>query len=203
MRSFLRVAASVSILVAGLVAALSAAAQDKPAPVDTLPKKDRLAYFAELSANGAAGTARKTRPVDARPAVPGEVVVTIIAGEGLETRSKPAKEGDWVVRNRCPATGNEEILVSAEKFPTRYGEPLGEPDVDGYREFRPKGSEMAYVIARSSDAEFAIEAPWGELQRVRPGDAIVQVPEDPQDTYRIQADAFACTYEILKEAKAP
>jgi hypothetical protein len=41
MRSFLRVAASVSILVAGLVAALPAAAQDKPAPVDTLPKKDR------------------------------------------------------------------------------------------------------------------------------------------------------------------
>lgn len=105
------------------------------------------------------------------------------------------------MRNRCPATGNQEILVSAEKFAVRYGKALGEPDADGYRTFRPKGSEMAYVLARSSDGEFSIEAPWGELQRVRPGDAIVQMPEDRQDTYRIQGDAFACTYEILKPAR--
>ena len=203
MRSIVRIATCLSILAAGLVATQPLAAQDTPAAVDTLPTKDRLAYFTELSADGAAGTARKTMPVDARPAVPGEVVISIIAGEGVETRSKPAKDGDWVVRNRCPATGNEEILVSAEKFPVRYGEALGEPDAKGYREFRPKGSEMAYVLARPSDGEFAIEAPWGELQRVRPGDAIVQMPEDREDTYRIQADAFTCTYEILKEAKAP
>ena len=59
------------------------------------------------------GVARKTMPVDVRPAQPGEVVVTVIAGEGEETRSPPAQPGDMVVRNRCPATGNEEILVTA------------------------------------------------------------------------------------------
>ncbi len=200
MKPIARLAASVTIMAAGLAAAPPLSAQDA-AGLDTLPRKDRLAYFADVAGDGGAGTARKTMPVDARPAVPGEVVVSIIAGEGVETRSKPAAEGDWVVRNRCPATGNEEILVSAEKFPVRYGEALGEADAQGYREFRPKGSEMTYVIARPANGEFAIEAPWGELQRVRPGDAIVQMPEDMQDTYRIQGDAFACTYEILTPAR--
>lgn len=183
--------------VLAMATALPAIAQEAAA-VDTLPKKDRLAYFDAAAAAGRVGTARKTKPVDARPAVPGEVVVSIIAGEGVETRSKPAKEGDWVVRNRCPETGNEEILVAADKFPTRYGEAMGDADADGYREFRPRGSEMAYTVTLEQDGEFAIEAPWGELQRVRPGDALVQIPEDRQDTYRIQGQVFACTYEILK-----
>ena len=59
------------------------------------------------------GVARKTRPVDARLARRGEIVVTIISGEGKETQSPPAVTGDMVVRNRCPATGNEELLVRA------------------------------------------------------------------------------------------
>jgi hypothetical protein len=199
MKAITHLAACISIVVAGLATPLPLLAQDA-AGLDTLPRKDRLAYFSDVADDGGAGTARKTMPVDARPAVPGEVVVSIIAGEGVETRSKPASEGDWVVRNRCPATGNEEILVSAEKFPVRYGEAIGEADAEGYRTFRPKGSK-AYVLARAFDGEFAIEAPWGELQRVRPGDAIVQMPEDMQDTYRIQGDAFACTYEILTPAR--
>src|SRR4051812_9317680 len=83
---------------------------------DDLPTRDVHAVFAAAEAAGRVGTARKTRPVDARPAYPGEVVVTHIAGEGVETQSKPAAEGDWVVRNRCPATGDEEYLVTAKTF---------------------------------------------------------------------------------------
>ena len=71
------------------------------------------------------GLARKTKPVDARPARPGEKVVTFIAGEGKETQSPPAESGDVVVRNRCRATGNEEFLVKAAKFSERYEGPLG------------------------------------------------------------------------------
>jgi hypothetical protein len=33
------------------------------------------------------GIAKKTKPADARPAKPGEVIVTVILGEGEETRS--------------------------------------------------------------------------------------------------------------------
>jgi hypothetical protein len=176
---------------------------EESAALESLPVKDRTALFSDAVAAGRTGTARKTRPVDARPAVAGEVVVTIIANEGIETRSKPAKEGDWVVRNRCEETGNEEFLVTAEKFPTRYGEAMSEPDANGYREFHPKGSEMNYFLVSAQEGEFAMEAPWGEMQRFRPGDAVVQVPGDPNDTYRVQGQAFACTYEILKPAKAP
>ncbi len=60
---------------------------------------DILAWFERGASR--AGIARKTSPVDARPAKAGEVVVTIIRGEGKETQSPPAKAGDVVVRNRC------------------------------------------------------------------------------------------------------
>ena len=89
------------------------------------------------------GLARKTKPVDARPARPGEVVVTVIAGEGKETQSPPAEAGDMVVRNRCPATGNEEILVRAAKFGERYEGPIG-PATGGWSAYRPRGNEMRY-----------------------------------------------------------
>jgi hypothetical protein len=66
----------------------------------TLPTRDIHALFATAEAD--VGVARKTRSVDARPAHPGEVIVTTIVGEGKETQSKPADAGDMVVRNRCP-----------------------------------------------------------------------------------------------------
>jgi hypothetical protein len=97
----------------------------------TLPTKDVVAQFAEAVAQHRVGIAHKTKPVDARPAKPGEIVVTVIKGEAVETRSKPAETGDWVVRNRCPATGNERYLVKAAKFPSRYGEPQGPADAEG------------------------------------------------------------------------
>ena len=65
------------------------------------------------------GGARKAMPVDVGPAAAGEVVVTVIAGEGKETESPPARAGDMVVRNRCPETGNEAILVPAANFAER------------------------------------------------------------------------------------
>lgn len=166
---------------------------------DDLPAKDQVALFGAAKKEGRTGIARKTREVDARPAVVGEIIVSVVAGE-VETRSKPAEAGDWVVRNRCPETGNEEILVKAGKFPTRYGEPLSEPDAKGYRTFRPKGSDMGYLIVPAEIGSFTFTAPWGEPMIARPGDAIVQVPDDPSDTYRVAAASFACTYEIVKPA---
>lgn len=82
MKAIGRLAACISIVVAGRATVQTLSAQDA-AGLDTLPRKDRLAYFADVAGDGAAGTARKTMLVDARPAVPGEVVVSIIAGEGV------------------------------------------------------------------------------------------------------------------------
>jgi hypothetical protein len=161
---------------------------------------DVHAMFDQAEREGRVGLARKTMPVDARPAQLDEVVVTVVAGEGKETESPPAQPGDMVVRNRCPATGNEEILVSAAKFAERYEGPIGPIDAPGWRPYRPRGVEMQYFVVRALDGAFTFTAPWGEPMTARPGDAIVRDPRDPADTYRIAAAAFACTYEILDPA---
>jgi hypothetical protein len=104
-----------------------------------------------------------------------------------------------VVRNRCPETGNEEILVSAAKFAERYEGPIGPVD-GGWQPYRPRGVEMRYFVVHEADGTFTFIAPWGEPMVARRGDAIVRNPNDPVDTYRIAAAAFACTYEILRPA---
>ena len=51
---------------------------------------------------------------------------------------------------------------------------------------------------------FANEGGAHSLRRepmvAKPGDAIVQDPNNAKDTYRIAAGAFACTYEVVKPA---
>jgi hypothetical protein len=167
-------------------------------PQEQIPERDALALFAKAESEGRVGLARKSRLVDARAARSGEVVITIIAGEGEETRSKPAEPGDWVVRNRCQETGNEQYLVEAAKFADRYEGPLSEPNAEGWRSFRPRGRKMRYFIVGSEEGTFRFTAPWGEKMIARPGDAIVQDADDPPDTYRVAAISFECSYEILQ-----
>jgi hypothetical protein len=158
---------------------------------------DVRALVEDAVARGLARRARKTKPVDARPARPGEVVVTVVAGEGRETRSRPAEEGDWVVRNRCEATGNEEYLVTAAKFRERYRATGRSPGKDGWQEHRPLGRAVRFLALKPEHGEFVFTAPWGERMVAKPGDAIVQDPDDPADTYRVAAAAFDSTYEVL------
>src|SRR5277367_6184757 len=159
---------------------------------------DIYTYFQKARDLGHDGLARKTKLVDAREATPGEVVVTVIKGEGKETQSPPAKAGDMVVRNRCPESGNEEFLVSASKFAGRYEGPTGPAGEDGWRPYQPRGADMRFVVVTEKDGAFTFTAPWGETMVARPGDAIVQDAQDPKDTYRVQKAAFACTYEEIR-----
>lgn len=179
--------------------ALTALAVASPARADGLV--DIEAWFAAAEKARGAGLARKTQIVDVRPARPGEVIVTIIAGEGKETQSKPAQPGDMVVRNRCPQTGNEVILVAAATFAARYEGPAGPQAADGWSPYRPKGVPMRFVVVQDNESEFRFTAPWGETMVARPGDAIVQDQKNAKDTYRIQKDAFGCTYEVIAEPK--
>jgi hypothetical protein len=142
---------------------------------------DVHAMFDQAESENRVGIARKTKPVDVRPAAPGEVVVTVIAGEGNEIQSPPAQSGDMVVRNRCPPTGNEEILVAAAKFAQRYVGPVGAADGQGWQPYRPRGVEMQCFVVRPADGAFSFTAPWGEPMTARPGDAIVRSPDDPAD----------------------
>jgi hypothetical protein len=168
---------------------------------EDIPRKDQIALMDEFKSMDMVGVARKTKEVDARPASLGEIVITYIRGQGVETRSKPAEDGDWVVRNRCEETGNEEILVKKRNFSDRYGEPLSQPDAAGYRAFKPAGADMSYFIVTDEIGPFNFRAPWGETMVALPGDAIVQVQTDESDTYRVAAAAFRCTYDIVNPAK--
>jgi hypothetical protein len=122
----------------GWRALLVALLMSAPAGAQLPPQVDVYALFDQAEREARVGIARKTMAVDAKPARPGEVVVTLIEGEGEETQSPPAREGDMVVRNRCPATGNEQILVEAAKFAQRYE---GRPD----RPMPPAGSPTGRV----------------------------------------------------------
>lgn len=176
----------------------AAAVLTLPPAATAQPEKDAVQIIEDALAEGRTGIARKDKAVDARPATAGEVIVTIIAGEGKETQSPPAQAGDMVVRNRCPETGNEEILVAAAKFAGRYEGPTGPSQEDGWAPYRPRGIKMRYIVVSEADGEFQFKAPWGEMMVARPGDAIVQDLEDANDTYRIARAAFACTYSILE-----
>lgn len=164
------------------------------------------ALFAAAEKDGRVGIARKTKPVDARPAKPGEVVVSVIKGEGKETQSKPAEAGDMVVRNRCGESGNEEQLVKQEKFIERYEGPVrdaAQPEdaAQGWQPYRPLGKEMMVFTVRAEDGSFSFTAPWGEAMVAKPGDVIARDPKDVKDTYRIARAAFDCTYEMVQKAK--
>jgi hypothetical protein len=179
---------------AAAVAALLSLCQ----PLQAQDTIDIASYFQKAYDAGRAGLARKTKPVDVRPAKQGEVIVTIIAEEGKETQSPPAGTGDMVVRNRCPETGNEQILVPAATFADRYEGPIAAADADGWSPYKPRGAQMRYMVVPQADGPFTFIAPWGETMVARPGDSIVQDVGNPKDTYRIARAAFACTYEVIR-----
>jgi hypothetical protein len=160
---------------------------------------DIVEYFTRTQDARGTGLARKSKPVDVRPAKPDEVIVTMVDGEGKETQSPPAKSGDMVVRNRCPETGNEQILVPAASFLRRYEGPIGATDANGWSPYRPRGVQMRFVVVTEQDGSFNFIAPWGERMVARPGDLIVQDVKNSKDTYRVAKAAFACTYEVLRE----
>ena len=155
-------------------------------------------FFGTAMDAGRSGLAEKTKLVDARPASPGEIVVTVIKAEGVETKSKPAEPGDMVVRNRCEQTGNEEYLVKAATFARRYGAPVTDADQGGWRAYKPTGAPTRFVVLKADEGPYKFTAPWGETQVARPGDVIAQDPSNPADTYRIAAAAFSCTYAITQ-----
>ena len=178
-----------------IAALLPAIAMSAAAPERKL--EEVVALMAQARAKGLVGTARKTKAVDGRQAHEGEIIVTAIKGEGTETQSRPAKRTDWVVRNRCPETGNEQYLIAEYQFNERYRATSAPISAHGWREFRPIGKDVRFHILPNETEPFTFTAPWGESMVARPGDAIVQDPRDEKDVYRVAAASFACTYQVV------
>jgi hypothetical protein len=156
-----------------------------------------VALMARARARGLVGTARKTKPVDARQAHQGEIVVTAIKGEGTDERSRPAKRDDWVVRVRCPETGNEQYLVSGYNFTERYRSTSAPISAHGWREFRPIAKNVRFHVLPSDTDPFMFVTADGESMLARPGDAIVQDPRDETSVSSVAAASFSCAYEVV------
>ena len=74
--------------------------------VQAAAQTDVHAMFDQAERDGRVGLARKTEPVDVRAAQPGEVVVTVIAGEGKERKVRRRSRATWwcATAARRPAT---------------------------------------------------------------------------------------------------
>ncbi|MFV9998233.1 MAG: hypothetical protein AB8W37_12770 [Arsenophonus endosymbiont of Dermacentor nuttalli] len=116
---------------------------------------------------------KKSKSIYARLATPGEVIETTIKGVGTEAISPPAQDGDWVVENICPATGNEQYLVEKDKFHQNYHDPvtvLGKPN---YLRFIPTGKMMNYFIVPETESSFTFINSWGKKQLLRVGVIVI------------------------------
>lgn len=138
---------------------------------------------------------RKYQRVHARPAVGGEVVISV-TGDGEETRNT-ATAGDMVVRNLTKA--QEEYLVEPKKFADVYSEV--EAVDESWRLYDPIGEIRAIEISRDVMSllgvgeEFFLMAPWGTEQVAREGDFLVAPLPELSEIYRIARSEFGQTYE--------
>jgi hypothetical protein len=139
---------------------------------------------------------RKFQRVHARPAVEGEVVISV-TDAGEETRNTAAR-GDMVVRNLTEA--QEEYLVDPKKFADLYCEVAA---VDkSWKLFDPIGEIRAIEISRNVTSllgvgeEFFLMAPWGTEQVAMEGDFLVAPLPDLDEVYRIARSEFDQTYRL-------
>lgn len=132
----------------------------------------------------------KFTEVDARPAVPGEVIETFTS-DGKETQNT-AKKGEWIIRNRTEA--KEEYILSDEKLRKRYI--VRSLLVNGWYTFKAKGECQAIVFDGPEDTQF--EASWGEAMTLKKEDLLVAPLPDKNEIYRIAAKEFTETYRLKK-----
>lgn len=138
----------------------------------------------------------KFQRVYARPATPGEIIVSI-THDGTET-TNTAKPDQMVVRNLTGA--QEEYIVSDSTFGKRYSRI--ESIDDEWSAYAPMGEVMAIEITKNLidelrvEKEFFIAAPWGSEQRVREGDMFVAPLPDLEKIYRIARKEFDETYRL-------
>jgi len=126
----------------------------------------------------------KKGEVEARKAVAGEKIVTILDGE-VET-SNTAKANDVVIKG----PKGEEYIVDSEKFAKRYE---GGNLSDDFSKFKAKGETFGFEYS-GQPIEFM--AAWGEKMILKTGDFLCSPDKDkPGDLYRIEREAFGMTYQ--------
>lgn len=166
---------------------ISAATQGLRIEADTLGSLVSEAYkngaeFLDLStgefttALAEAPIYRKNVTVKARPAVPGEVVVTVTPN-GVEEGRNTAGDDDQVVTGANGA----DFILPGEKFNKLYEE----TEDEGV--FQSRG--MARIIDNPTGEKIGILAPWGEMQ-YGDSESKIAVQYDPQNPDVIGTDRY-------------
>jgi len=157
------------------------------------PEMTELFAKAEVYYLAEAGKYAKSGLVQARQAVPGEQVTTVLE-DGTEETTNTAKESQVVITN----PGGEKYIIDADKFAQRYQT----TEQEGV--FRAKGAVRAFRNQTGRPIE--ITAPWGQPQY---GDehCMLATPYDPgkpdeigPDRYIIGHEEFLETYASLQQA---
>jgi hypothetical protein len=151
---------------------------------------DIAAKFEEALRAGKVRHYEKKGQVDIRPAVPGEVIATVIDGERETVNT--AAVGDHVVRG----VKGELYIIKAETLAKRYGGPLTAPDREGFRRHPAKGDFYGF---RYEGQPIKFVAPWKEDMIVNPGDYIGTDSIGSKEYYRVEQSAFAMTYAEAKQ----
>jgi len=141
-------------------------------------------------------TAKKSKPVTARAAVPGEEITTLVenpAGGVLEeTKNKASEVPSMVVTNMIDGQTNSWI-VKKETFDKRY---TADPNQDG--KFLPVGAPVEGMFRTKENITF--QAPWGSPINLAAGGVVV--PDPSGGFYGINPKEFEATYDILKTTPA-
>lgn len=159
-----------------------------------LTQEEMLDYYRDDILNSPIAT--KFRPVWARPAVEGELIVTQTA-DGIETKNV-AKDGDIVLKN---ATGaGEEYVVSGAKFQKRYVKIMPEfvLEIDNnptWTAYLPVGQVNALEVTENNNPNDFI-ASWGEKMTCKVGDMLAMPVGSAPEIYRIARDEFFQTYKF-------
>jgi len=150
-------------------------------------QEDMKNYFLGFVTNGDTSIHRKNATVQARKAIEGEEIVTVIDGEE-ETRNT-AKAGDVVVKG----VKEEEYILEGENFSSRYE---GPDLTDEYQEgFKAVGKVQAYTYPGKP---FKFTAAWGESMICNTGDVLCAPYKSDlsiDEVYRIEKEAFGESYE--------
>lgn len=144
--------------------------------------KDMKQYVQELLSKGEKPVwYTKITPVKARPAVPGEKVITKLSDGHIETENPNIKQGDMLITN---PTG-EQYVIGKTKFEEKY---YSTPDKNGF--YRPKPSPQKFLYLPE---DIVFVASWGEDQHMRTG-SFINITNLDKDIYGIGREEFLKTY---------
>lgn len=126
---------------------------------------------------------KKIVPVDARLAVPGERIITVI--DGIEETSNTAKADQVVVMN-ITTNSREMYILDRSNFDKRY---LATELLNSkWQTFQPQGETDAFEW---TGGHVQFDAPWGEEMLMVEGDYLCRVPDTEDDIYRIERGSFS------------